>query len=105
MKKSITFLFLVLLSIQLSAQKGERPDSWEVQVNTMDDGKRLRITEMVEKMQAAGGAERGIVTDMLKASGYGLVTTAIEIVAGEVVNLAKYRSNQKKQWMQMIPIE
>ena len=60
---------------------------------------------MVEKMQAAGGAERGLVLDMLKASGYGLVTTAIEIVAGEVVNLAKYRSNQKKQWMQMIEKE
>ena len=105
MKRIIAALTVILLALPLSAQRGDNPDSWEVQVNTMDEGKRLMITEMVEKMQAAGGAERGLVLDMLKASGYGLVTTAIEIVAGEVVNLAKYRSNQKKQWMQMIEKE
>lgn len=82
----------------------EEVDSWQISVNTMDHERRDRITSVVSRMQA-NGATRSVAGDMLKAMGYGGITAAVDIVATEVINLAKYRKLQKKKWMQMIQQE
>lgn len=80
-------------------------DGLEVQINSMDAGKRERITRIVEEMQSRGGATRGVATDILRAAGYGGVSTAIDIVTNEVLKLAKIRKIQKDRWMKMIENE
>ncbi|MCQ2182586.1 MAG: hypothetical protein MJY89_04180 [Bacteroidales bacterium] len=82
----------------------EEVDNWQISVNTMDSGCRDRITSVVNRMQASG-ATRGVTADILKAMGYGGITAAVDIVATEVINLAKYRKQQKQKWMQMIQQE
>lgn len=82
----------------------EEVDIWQISVNTMDSGCRDRITSVVNRMQASG-ATRSVTADILKAMGYGGITAAVDIVATEVINLAKYRKQQKQKWMQMIQQE
>ena len=82
----------------------EEVDNWQISVNTMDSGCRDRITSVVNRMQASG-ATRSVTADILKAMGYGGITAAVDIVATEVINLAKYRKQQKQKWMQMIQQE
>lgn len=82
----------------------EEVDNWQISVNTMDSGCRDRITSVVDRMQA-NGATRSVAGDILKAMGYGGITAAVDIVATEVINLAKYRKQQKQKWMQMIQQE
>ena len=82
----------------------EEVDNWQISINTMDPGCRDRITSVVNRMQA-NGATRSVTADILKAMGYGGITAAVDIVATEVINLAKYRKQQKQKWMQMIQQE
>ena len=114
MKKYI-FLFFSTLCLCIMAQAQpedglpgaltmEEVDNWQISVNTMDSGCRDRITSVVNRMQASG-ATRSVTADILKAMGYGGITAAVDIVATEVINLAKYRKQQKQKWMQMIQQE
>lgn len=79
-------------------------DSWQVSVNPMNQECRKRITSVVTDMQAQG-ATRSIAGDILKSMGYGGITAAVDVVATEIINLAKYRKQQKQKWMQMIQNE
>lgn len=109
------FLFFSMLCLCIIAQAQpesglsgavmmEEVDNWQISVNTMDSGCRDRITSVVNRMQASG-ATRGVTANILKAMGYGGITAAVDIVATEVINLAKYRKQQKQKWMQMIQQE
>jgi hypothetical protein len=120
MKRKIIFLlFLGICSQYICAQpKNEKMampdahgqsaqtiDSWQVSVNSMDVDKRKRITRVVEDMQSRGGATRSVTTDILKAAGFGGVSSAIDVISTEIIQLASYRKQQKKKWMQMIENE
>lgn len=109
------FLFFSMLCLCIMAQAQpesglsgavmmEEVDNWQISINTMDPGCRDRITSVVNRMQA-NGATRSVTADILKAMGYGGITAAVDIVATEVINLAKYRKQQKQKWMQMIQQE
>lgn len=79
-------------------------DTWDVNVNVMDPSRRERITAVVDAMHQQG-ATRGIASDILKASGFSLVSSFIDIVATETLNLAKMRKRKKQEWMRMIQNE
>ena len=79
-------------------------DSWQVNVNTMNQSGRERITAVVDAMHQ-NGATRGIGTEILKASGMGLMSSLVDIVATETINLARMRKKQKQEWMRMIQNE
>lgn len=80
-------------------------EGWMVSVNRMDDHRRELITRTVEKLQEQGGATRAILTGMLVSAGTSVLSSVIDIIATEVVNLANYRKNQKQAWMRMIQNE
>lgn len=79
-------------------------DSWQVNVNTMESSSRDRITAIADAMHQQG-TTRSAVTDILKASGFGLVSSMVDVVATETINLAKMRKKQKQEWMHMIQNE
>ena len=79
-------------------------DSWQVNVNTMESSSRERITAVVDAMHQQG-ATRSIATNILKASGFGLVSSMVDVIATETINLAKMRKRQKQEWMRMIQNE
>ena len=79
-------------------------DCFQVKVNMMDVQKKEKITSIVNSMVHTSGT-RSVFNDILRASGYGLVSSLVDIVATETINLAKIRKRQKRQWMQMIQNE
>lgn len=123
MKRTISLFILILLLLQslpqlLLAQPrgGSRPvqyavggsdesTSWQVAVNTMDPALRRRISEVAHDMQQQPGADRSILGDILKGTGFAAVSSLIDVVTTETVNLLKYRKEQKRKWMQMIQNE
>ncbi len=78
---------------------------WEVSVNQMPPDLRRRISRVARDMQHSNGADRGLLTDILKGAGFSTVSSIIDIVANETMNLVKYRKQQKQKWMQMIQNE
>lgn len=83
---------------------GMELDGLEVSINTMEPHRREKITKIVSDMQTRG-ATRSVTADILKAAGYGGISAAVDIVATEIINLARYRKQQKQKWMQMIQKE
>lgn len=83
----------------------EEIDTWQVDINPMNATKRDMITRTVEEMQSRGGATRSVTTDILKAMGFAGVSSAVDVVATEIINLAKYRKQQKRKWLQLIENE
>lgn len=80
-------------------------ETWEVSVNQMDARSREKVSKIVEDLQAKGGATRGVMTDVLGSMLIGGVTATVDVVATEIINLAKYKKNQKQKWIQMIENE
>ena len=103
MKQLLCFLTLLFLSAVLAAQPGI--DSWQVDVNQMDAGRREMITRTVEDIQARGGATRGVVALMAAAAGQAAVSSLVDITATEIVKLATYNQTQKREWSRMIENE
>lgn len=116
-KKVFLSVMLGLCSLGLSAQPKEMPgapaagwqgmevDSWQVDINPMNEAKRDMITRTVEEMQNRGGATRSVTTDILKAMGFAGVSSVVEVAATEIINLTKYRKEQKRKWLQLIENE
>ena len=109
----LTLLLTALTALCQPAPPAHRPvsapaaavDSWQVSVNPMDAERRRRITSVVEELHSRGGATRGLANDIIRAAGFSTISSVIDIVATEAVNLARYRQNQKKKWMRMIENE
>lgn len=122
-KKFMALAALSLLTLTAAAQApggkpsgGSAPDAgmangandqtrWEVSVNQMPPDLRRRISRVARDMQHGSGADRGLITDILKGAGFSTVSSVIDIIANETVNLVKYRKQQKQKWMQMIQNE
>lgn len=113
MKKVSLFLTgLMMLGASMQAQPPQRDfnggverESWEVSVNQMDSRSREKVNQIVEGLQSKGGSTRGVVKDILGSMLTGGVTAAVDVVATEIINLAKYKKTQKQKWMQMIERE
>lgn len=79
-------------------------DEWQVSINPMNPERRRKITTMAYDLQQRG-ASRSAMADILKAAGFGVIPSLVDIAATEVINLAKIRKRQKHQWMGMIENE
>lgn len=90
---------------QRSPHENNEYETWEVSVNQMDVRSREKVSKIVEDLQAKGGATRGVMTDILGSMLTGGVTATVDVVATEIINLAKYKKNQKRKWMEMIEKE
>ena len=100
-------LVCIVCTFSVYAQPAQdmHEDSWQVTINTMDDPLRTKISRVAEQVQAQGGPDRAILTTMLAAAGTSLLTSAVDITATEVIRLATYRKEQKKEWQRMIDNE
>lgn len=120
MKRTIVLCFILLAALpQLlvaQPQGGNLPPhqpmgspdentSWQVSVNTMNPALRRRISEVARDMQQQPGADRSLIGDILKGTGFATVSSLIDVITTETVNLVKYRKEQKRKWMQMIQKE
>lgn len=111
-KVTMCLTSLLVLGASMQAQPPQRDfhgsverESWEVSVNQMDSRSREKVNQIVEGLQSKGGSTRGVIKDVLGSMLTGGVTAAVDVVATEMINLAKYRKNQKQKWMQMIERE
>ncbi|MGM9847614.1 MAG: hypothetical protein ACI31F_06655 [Muribaculaceae bacterium] len=95
---------VLLATAQPAPHQMIQTDSWQVSVNEMEQHRRERITTIAEELQEAG-MTRSFGTDILKAVGFSAISTLVDVVATETVNLAKYRKRQKAEWMRMIQNE
>ena len=79
-------------------------ETWEVSVNQMDSRSREKVNQIVERIQTRGDT-RSVMKDIFRSMLTGGVTAAVDVVATEMINLAKYKKAQKEKWMQMIERE
>lgn len=79
-------------------------DSWEVNVRQMPASTRAEITETMSKLKGTD-EDRGIISEVGKAVGMGLVSGIVDAVVSETFNLVQYRKKQKQEWMRMIQNE
>lgn len=103
-----------ILTPNVTAQAPMRPagtpgagipvDSWEVNVRQMPASTRAEITETMSKLKGTD-EDRGIISDIGRAVGLGLVSGLVDAVVTETFNLAQYRKKQKQEWMRMIQNE
>ncbi len=105
-KAIITLVLAGLVTVQAGAQhrgtpRGAETDSWEVSVRRMPPETRAEITEAVSQLNG-GDQDRGIIADVGKAVGLGLVSGVVDAIVTETFNLAHYRQRQKQEWMRMI---
>lgn len=77
----------------------------QVDINPMSPFTREKITRAAEEMQQRGGTTRGIMTDVLKAAGFGAVSSLIDVTTSEIINLVSYRKKQKAAWWKLIENE
>lgn len=77
----------------------------QVDINPMSSSTREKITQAAEAMQQRGGATRGVVTDVLKAAGFGGISSVIDVATTEIIHLATYRKEQKAKWLKLIQNE
>lgn len=117
-KSFIISVVAVLVSLSVSAQqpmpkggggvgaKDKAPAEFmQVKINPMPSSTREKITRAAEELQMRGGATRGILTDVLKASGFGAVSSLIDVTTSEIIHLATYRKEQKNKWLKLIENE
>jgi hypothetical protein len=62
------------------------------------------ITKAWQKI-AESGDERGVLENIGLSVGYGLTSSVVDILVSETFNLIKYRSKEKKAWMELITKE
>lgn len=71
-------------------------DSWEVNVRQMPASTRAEITEAMSKLKGTD-EDRGIISDVGKAVGMGVVSGLVDAVVSETFNLVQYRKRQKQE--------
>lgn len=87
-----------------ATSKGNDDEGWEVKMRTMDPVLSDSITKAWQKVATAGD-ERGVLEQVGLSVGYGLTSSFVDILVTETFNLVKYRSKQKKAWMELITRE
>lgn len=103
---------LMLPGVRTAAQPapGGRPmggvavDTWEVNIKPMDSKTSDEITETMSLLNGDNN-DRGIIAQIGKAVGFGLISGLVDVVVSETFNLIQYRKKQKREWMQMIQNE
>lgn len=102
----IVGLALILPVQNVMAQRpgGVAVDSWEVNVRQMPADVREEITETMSRLNGTED-DRGIIAEVGKAVGFGLISSLVDVVVTETFNLAQYRKKQKREWMKMIQNE
>lgn len=109
-RKIFTTLMLYALVAQTAsaqpakAPKGMPADRWEINVRQMPPEIRAEITETMDKLNGSE-EDRGIIADVGKAVGFGLISGMVDAVITETFNLINYRDKQKSEWMKMIQNE
>lgn len=80
-------------------------ETWEVSINQMDNRSREQVNQIVAGLQLSASPTRSVFKDIFGSMLTGGLTAAVDVVATEIINLAKYKKNQKEKWMQMIERE
>lgn len=75
-------------------------ENWSIIINELDHQSREQINSLAEDLDAV--QNRGVLSDILKASITGGISATIDVVATQIVNAVQYRKQQKNKWMQMI---
>ncbi len=103
---TIALLAATLAIPNVSAQlpKVVPADSWQVNIRTMNPEMREKITETMEQLDGSE-EDRGLISEIGQAVGFGLVSSAVDIIVTETFNLAQMRKRQKQEWMKMIEKE
>lgn len=94
----------MLPSMPAVAQGATEVDTWEVSVKEMDPHMRDRISSTMRELKGTSD-DRGIISEIGQAVGFGLVSSAVDIVVSETINLAQMRKRQKREWQAMIDKE
>lgn len=103
-------LFLCCLAGMAQPPRGDRPngalgDSWEVSVNQMKPASQEKVNQIVEELQAKGGATRSILAAVGGSMLAGATSAIIDVAVTEIVNAIQYKQKKKKEWRQMIERE
>jgi len=103
-------LFLCCLAGMAQPPRGDRPngalgDSWEVSVNQMKPASQEKVNQIVEELQAKGGATRSILAAVGGSLLAGATSAIIDVAVTEIVNAIQYKQKKKKEWRQMIERE
>ena len=77
-------------------------ETWEVSINQMDNRSREQVNQIVAGLQLSASPTRSVFKDIFGSMLTGGLTAAVDVVATEIINLAKYKKNQEEKWMQMI---
>lgn len=108
LRKLISGVLLASLTLPQAAAAtvtpGAEVDSWEVSVREMDPAMRSRISSTMKELDGSP-ADRGVIAEIGKAVGLGLVAGAVDVIVQETFNLAQMRKRQKREWMEMIERE
>lgn len=97
-------LMLPVQNVMAQRPGGVAVDSWEVNVRQMPADVREEITETMRRLNGTED-DRGIIAEVGKAVGFGLISSLVDVVVTETFNLAQYRKKQKREWMKMIQNE
>lgn len=97
-------LMLPVQNVMAQRPGGVAVDSWEVNVRQMPADVREEITETMSRLNGTED-DRGIIAEVGKAVGFGLISSLVDVVVTETFNLAQYRKKQKREWMKMIQNE
>ena len=98
---------MTLASASAQPPRGHAPEStsnWQINIRQMDPQMSHEISNAMSQLNGSH-ADRGIIADIGKAVGLGLLGSAVDIVVSETHNLITYRDRQKQEWMKMIQKE
>lgn len=87
-------LMLPVQNVMAQRPGGVAVDSWEVNVRQMPADVREEITETMSRLNGTED-DRGIIAEVGKAVGFGLISSLVDVVVTETFNLAQYRKKQK----------
>lgn len=86
------------ISLPASLDGMIRKDEFIVDINPMTTEKRRHLDRMASRYRENS---RSVLTTLGKSMMIGGVTSAINVLTTELVNLTKVRKNQKQKWMEM----
>ncbi len=95
---------VMLPSAKVGAQSASEVDTWEVSVKEMDPHMRDRISSTMRELKGTAD-DRGLISEIGQAVGFGLVSSAVDVLVSETINLAQIRKRQKREWQAMIDKE
>lgn len=101
MKKHLFLAFILMMTINLTAQDLDRSSALRLSVNTISADDSIRINNYIQRQRSSRSL---LATAGLSILG-GLVNDASSILIKEVMKIANIRSNQREEWDEMIDNE